>query len=133
MLFQHEMKVRDYECDMQGVVNNANYQHYLEVTRHEWMQSFGQSFGEWHSHGVDAMVSRITLDYKVALHGGEPFLSCITAVKREGPRFMFHQEIRRKADDKLCVKALVEVVTVVDGKLSRGDEAALLLQEGGVE
>ena len=34
VLFRHEMKVRDYECDIQGVVNNANYQHYLEHARH---------------------------------------------------------------------------------------------------
>ena len=27
-IYELEMKVRDYECDLQGIVNNANYQHY---------------------------------------------------------------------------------------------------------
>ena len=40
------MKVRDYECDLQGIVNNANYQHYLEQTRHEFLLSIGLSFGD---------------------------------------------------------------------------------------
>ena len=31
-IYELEMKVRDYECDLQGIVNNANYQHYLEHT-----------------------------------------------------------------------------------------------------
>jgi acyl-ACP thioesterase len=33
--FRLEFSVRDYECDLQGVVNNAVYQHYLEYARHE--------------------------------------------------------------------------------------------------
>ena len=43
-----EMKVRDYECDLQGIVNNANYQHYLEHTRHEFLTSVGVSFAALH-------------------------------------------------------------------------------------
>ncbi len=39
-----EFSVRDYECDVQGVVNNANYQHYLEHARHEFLLSKGISF-----------------------------------------------------------------------------------------
>ena len=31
-IFELKMKVRDYECDLQGIVNNANYQHYIEHT-----------------------------------------------------------------------------------------------------
>lgn len=38
-LFEQAMKVRDYECDAQGIVNNANYQHYYEVVRHEFWKS----------------------------------------------------------------------------------------------
>lgn len=43
-IYELEMKVRDYECDLQGIVNNANYQHYLEHTRHEFLLSTGVSF-----------------------------------------------------------------------------------------
>ena len=52
-IFELEMQVRDYECDMEGIVNNAIYQHYLEHTRHEFLASSGISFIEMHERGVD--------------------------------------------------------------------------------
>ena len=45
-IFELEMKVRDYECDLQGIVNNANYQHYIEHTRHEFLLAQGISFAD---------------------------------------------------------------------------------------
>ena len=53
------MKVRDYECDMQGIVNNANYQHYLEHTRHEFLQQAGTGFTDLREKGIEPVVSRI--------------------------------------------------------------------------
>ena len=38
--FKIALPVRDYECDMQGYVNNAVYQNYLEHARHEYLQKF---------------------------------------------------------------------------------------------
>ena len=37
-IFETTMEVRDYECDIQGIVNNANYLHYIEHTRHLFLQ-----------------------------------------------------------------------------------------------
>ena len=50
-IYELKMKVRDYECDLQGIVNNANYQHYLEHTRHEFLSSTGVSFAALHEQG----------------------------------------------------------------------------------
>ena len=110
------MKVRDYECDGQGIVNNANYQHYTEHTRHEFIESRGVKFADLHEQGIDPVVARISLTYKTPLRGGDEFISRLN-VKKEGIRYVFYQDIYRASDEKLCVKAVVECVCVINGKL----------------
>lgn len=115
-IFEMKMKVRDYECDAQGIVNNANYQHYIEHTRHEFILSRGIRFSELHEQGIDPVVARITLEYKSPLKGGDEFVSKLN-VKKEGIRYVFEQHIYRVEDERLCVKATVECVCIVNGKL----------------
>lgn len=115
-IFEMKMKVRDYECDAQGIVNNANYQHYMEHTRHEFILSRGIRFSELHEQGIDPVVARITLEYKSPLKGGDEFVSKLN-VKKEGIRYVFEQHIYRIEDERLCVKATVECVCIVNGKL----------------
>lgn len=126
--FTLEMETRDYECDLQGIVNNANYLHYLEVTRNTWLSRKGCSFAQWHREGIDVVVSEIDIRYRTPLHGQEVFLSCLN-VRRDGARFIFEQDIFRKSDMKMCVSATVTVVSIVGGRLSRGEEIAGKLQE----
>jgi acyl-CoA thioester hydrolase len=119
-VFETEMKVRDYECDAQGIVNNANYLHYTEATRHEFMESLGISFKECHALGVDPVVSRADLHYRTSLTGADVFLSSLS-VERKGAKLIFQHIIRRKSDEAICCNAQIEVVILVNGKLSRGD------------
>ena len=115
-IFELKMKVRDYECDGQGIVNNANYQHYTEHTRHEFIESRGVKFADLHEQGIDPVVARISLTYKTPLRGGDEFYSRLN-VKKEGIRYVFYQDIYRASDEKLCVKAAVECVCVINGRL----------------
>ena len=114
------MKVRDYECDIQGVVNNANYQHYLEHARHEFLESIGGSFTHLHSQGIDPMVSKITIEYKRPLRGGDNFVVGIN-MERRGAKLVFLQDIYNKATGELSVKGEVDVVCLKDGRLTRGE------------
>lgn len=54
--FRIDFRVRDYECDLQGVVNNAVYMHYLSHARHEYIRSVGLDFAELHQKGIYSAV-----------------------------------------------------------------------------
>lgn len=111
-VFELPFKVRDYECDLQGIVNNAVYQNYLEHTRHEFMEHVGLNFAQMHDEGIDAVVIRVEIDYKFPLKSGDHFV-CKVNVAREGNlKFVFLQDIFRLPDLKLIVKGKVTAVTV---------------------
>lgn len=116
-IYELEFKVRDYECDLQGIVNNSVYQNYLEHTRHEFLMDHNVSFHQLHMQGVDAVVARIEMAYKTPLKSGDAFISKLYVAK-EGIKYVFHQTIFRKEDNKVCLKAKVDTVVLIDGKLS---------------
>ncbi|MDE7457287.1 MAG: acyl-CoA thioesterase [Muribaculaceae bacterium] len=118
-IFELPMKVRDYEVDAEGIVNNAVYLHYLEHTRHEFCDNAGLSFREMHSKGIDPVLSRVEIDYKTPLGLGENFVSKLN-LSRRGPLFVFQQDIY-KPDGTPVVKALVSVACLENGRLSRGE------------
>jgi acyl-CoA thioester hydrolase len=111
-----EFVVRDYECDLQGVVNNANYQHYLEHSRHEFLISKGISFVDLHNEGIDLIVTRVEIDYKYPLRSRDKFIVRIV-IKREGnARLLFIQDIFRLPDEKHIVHAEVTGVATKNGR-----------------
>jgi acyl-CoA thioester hydrolase len=115
-MFNLEFTVRDYECDLQGVVNNANYQHYLEHARHEYLILNGISFVKLHEEGIDLIVTRVEIDYKFPLRSRDSFLVSVE-VKREGnARLIFLQSITRKQDNKVIVNARVTGIATRNGR-----------------
>jgi acyl-CoA thioester hydrolase len=115
-IFSTEFAVRDYECDLQGVVNNANYQHYLEHARHEYLVSKGISFSELHEEGTDLIVYRVEINYKYPLRSREKFVVRLNIVREGNLKLVFIQDIFRLPDEKLIVKAKITGVATRKGR-----------------
>lgn len=114
--FELELNVRDYEVDLQGIVNNAVYQHYLEHARHEFLISRNIDFSALHGQGNDLIVTRVEIDYKYPLKSRDKFKVTLR-VKKEGPlKVIFEQTIVRLPDRKMIVEATVTGVCLKDGR-----------------
>jgi acyl-CoA thioester hydrolase len=120
LTFENNMKVRDYECDSQGVVNNAIYLHYFEATRHELMERCGLRLRDLTEANIIPIVRNANISYKSSLRGSECFI-CTVNIDRKGVRYYFRQQIIRVPDNTLCASAVIEVVCLMDGKVSTPD------------
>src|SRR5512133_4145549 len=105
--FTIEMAVRDYECDLQGVVNNAVYQNYLEHARHEYLKSIGIDFAALAAQKINLMVVRVEIDYKASLTSGDAFVVEVRPERLSPVRIGFRQEIYRLPERKLAISELV--------------------------
>ena len=110
--FSLEMSVRDYECDMQGVVNNSVYQNYLEHARHEYLKSIGVDFKKYTQERINLVVIRIELDYKYSLSSGDKFIVTVDVKKESRIKFAFFQNIYLVPDNKLVIQGKVIGVAV---------------------
>lgn len=121
-IFELPIKVRDYEVDAEGIVNNAIYLHYLEHTRHEFCEQAGLSFRRMHDEGLDPVVTHIDIKYIRSLGLGESMVSKLS-LSRRGPLFVFRQDIYTP-DGEPVVKATVDIASFENGRVSRGERLA---------
>jgi len=105
--FKIDFEVRDYECDMEGIVNNAVYMNYLEHTRHAFLKHKGFDFGALTQKGIHLVVIRIEADYLFPLRSGNKFHVTTNIERVSKLRFGFLQDIFRLHDNKPVMNAKV--------------------------
>ena len=106
-VFDLALKVRDYECDMDHVVNHAVYLNYLEHARHEFLLGVGIKFGELSRQGISLVVTRVEADFRASLTSGDAFVVRTSFSRKGRIRLQFHQSIYRMPDNRLMLSAVV--------------------------
>lgn len=102
-----ELDVRDYECDLQGIVNNAVYQNYLEHARVSFLRHIHFDYAAYARQGVLLVATRIEMDFKAPLRPAERFFVGTNLERVSRLRFAFIQDIVRLPDQVVCVSARV--------------------------
>lgn len=121
--FELEFMVRDYEIDLQGIVNNSNYQHYLEHARHEFLFDRNVDFAKLHEEATDLVVTRIEMDFKSPLKSRDSFVVTVKALKEGNLKMVFEQSIIRLPDRKVVVNARVTGVCLKNGRPVKPEDA----------
>ena len=132
--YRLDFAVRDYECDLAGMVNNAAYLNDLEHTRHEFLKSQGVDFAALSQRGIFLVVIRIEIDYLYPLRSGEGFYVALRPERVSRLRFAFQQDIFRLPDERRVVKARVIGTAINDrGKPFLPGEIERLLKDQPAE
>ena len=118
--FEIEFQVRDYECDMAGIVNNSVYLNYLEHARHEFIKAMGLDFKGLLNAGVITVVAHADLSYKTPLRSGDSFIVKIR-IEHKGVRYIFYQDIYRLPDNQLCMRGVITTTSLINGKPATTD------------
>lgn len=116
-VFTAPLKVRTYECDFYGHVNNAVYLNYLEYARMEALNEKGFTLENMKARGYVVVVRRVELDYKLPLFMGDEITIRTFTSQARNTSGVFTQQIIRNKDQRMALEAKITwVFTNLDGK-----------------
>ena len=101
------VRVRSYEVDIEGHVNNAVYVHYLEHSRTRAMEDFGIPFQTWLDRGLYIVVTRIDMRFHAPAFMGDELEVRLTPIDVRRVKGTFLQEIVNLTRDNKTATATV--------------------------
>ena len=116
-VFERSADVRDYECDMHGIVNNAVYQNYLEHARRLFFKSRGYGFAEITAQGWRLLMTEISIKYLKPLVSGDRYTVCLAPSRANG-LLVFRGDIFRADDRICCLRSEAKIAVLKDGQLT---------------
>ena len=114
MVFSLDFKVRDYELDQYGVVNNAVYLNYLEHARHEFLHGIGIDPALVARSGQSLALSEIRVTYRSSLRSREQFRVDVSIGEIRGARVAIRQRITALPDGRPVLEANAVAVFLDD-------------------
>ena len=95
MTSECSLRVRTYECDSYGHVNNANYLNYLEYARYELLRDIGFNYKKAIEEGFGIYIARIEIDYKKPAVTDDQLTIATWPLKKGAVSGILAQEIHR--------------------------------------
>jgi YbgC/YbaW family acyl-CoA thioester hydrolase len=116
-LFKTKLKVRTYECDSYGHVNNATFLNYCEFARVELLEKMGYDLAGLKNAGFLLVIVKIEIEYKKPAYANDELEISVNWIERGKTSAAFEQKIHNRKNDALIARArIIWVSTDLKGK-----------------
>ena len=112
-------RVQYYETDMMGVVHHANYIHWMEEARIEWMDQLGFPYTAMEEKGIVSPVKALSCEYKTPCTFGDTVTVAISVESFNGVVMTVRYVMRKGTDDIVCEARSEHVFLNREGRFVR--------------
>ena len=95
-------KTHYYETDQMAIIHHANYIHWMEEARVDFMEQIGYSYNRAVSTGIDFALLSISCEYKSMVRFGDTVNIQVSISSLSASKMTVQYRITDAATDKLC-------------------------------
>lgn len=121
----YKRRVQYYETDMMGIAHYANYIHWMEEARIDFMDQLGYTYARMEEQGVFSPVLSLACEYKHPCVFNDMILITVSVAGFNGARLMLRYEMKKEEQDELiCVAKSEHTFMDQKGRILRLKRAA---------
>lgn len=131
--FRFRFRVRYGECDAQGVVFNARYADFVDISVNEYVRTLFGNYQNLLDQDLDIQVVSLTMNWKAPAKFDEVLEARIRTGRIGNTSFTLHLEFLRYGDEAFIADADITYVVIqpsVMGKVTIPDHIRQLLEAG---
>ena len=95
-------KVQYYETDMMGIAHHANYVHWMEEARIDFMDQLGFPYARMEAEGVLSPVKALTCEYKHPCAFGDEISIIVSVESFNGVVLTIAYDMRNQEGETVC-------------------------------
>ena len=112
-------KVQYYETDMMGVVHHANYIHWMEEARIDFMDRLGYPYEEMEKLGVLSPVKALSCEYRHPCSFGDEVAVHVSVESFNGVVMTIGYEMKNRDGETVCAARSEHVFLNREGRFVR--------------